>query len=235
MNKPQIIFDFLCRIELIVKQKKESPFECMAKGLEISDYNDLNLLRIKLAQNVYDVAEFIEADHGMDLLDKTWIKDLISLLMADLSNAHDFYNIANKLFPSTKNFIGSQIRLWKLVNGQNEKLASESILKIKENTNLLLQDLVQNSLIDDHVKAFLIKKLRKILEALDYYQIYGNEGLIEVLEESIGHAFTNKKYEDFLKSENSKAWKEYLVIVSTTLAASDSFISITNNIRNFLP
>ena len=81
----------------------------------------------------------------------------------------------------------------------------------------------------------MIKQLRKIIEVIDHYQIYGNEGLIEILDKSIGRAFTNKNYEDFLKNEQSTSWKEYLLAISTIVTTSDSFVSLTNNIKNFLP
>ncbi|MBO6227521.1 MAG: hypothetical protein J6N68_07640 [Shewanella sp.] len=168
-------------------------------------------------------------------MDRSWAEDLVTLLTMPLNNPTAFNLHAKKIYPHTKNFIGSQIRIWNLVKGKTTIPEEEKLKSIKEKSDSLIEDLINNNMIEPNVRAFMIKQLRKIIEAIDYYQIYGNEGLINILEESIGHAFTNKKYEDFLKSDESSSWKEYLAIVSSIIATSDSFISLTNNLKNFLP
>ena len=236
MNKPEVIYNFICKLEPYLNNANNDPKSCLTIALNLDKSNDNFLrLRLKLAESVYEIADFIEADQSNITMDRSWAEDLVTLLTMPLNNPTAFNLHAKKIYPHTKNFIGSQIRIWNLVKGKTTIPEEEKLKSIKEKSDSLIEDLINNNMIEPNVRAFMIKQLRKIIEAIDYYQIYGNEGLINILEESIGHAFTNKKYEDFLKSDESSSWKEYLAIVSSIIATSDSFISLTNNLKNFLP
>lgn len=236
MNTPQIIYNFLCRLEPCLKQGYR-PFESfqIALGVE-SNYKDFYRLQLKLAEDIYKLADFIELEQPDIDIDRAWVNDIIKFLSLPINTkSDDFALSAHKLFPHVKNFIGSQIRIWNLVHGNQKNLDKDQMSSIKQKSEILIEEFIKNNELAPNVRAFLIKQLRKIIEAIDHYQIYGNEGLVEILDESIGHAFTNKNYEDFLKDDQSTTWKEYLLIISTVVTTSDSFVSLTNNIKNFLP
>ena len=236
MNTPQIIYNFLCRIEPCIKNGLR-PVDALKVALDVdSESQDFYRLQLKLAEDIYKLADFIELEQSDVDIDRAWVDDIIKfIVLPKNTKIDDFAVSAYKLFPHVKNFIGSQIRIWNLVHGNQNNLDTDKISSIKQNSELLIQEFIKNNELAPNVRAFLIKQLRKVIEAIDHYQIYGNEGLIEILDESIGHAFTNKSYEDFLKDDQSRTWKEYLLIISTAVTTSDSFVSLTNNIKNFLP
>lgn len=236
MNKPQIIYNFLCRVEPCIKNGIR-PIDTLRVALDVNnECLDFYRLQLKLAEDVYKLADFIELEQTDMNIDRIQVNDIIEFLTlpSDI-NTNDFVLSADKLFPHVKNFIGSQIRIWNLVHGHHRDLDKDQLISIKEKSEILIEAFIKNNDLEANVRAFLIKQLRKIIEVIDHYQIYGNEGLIEILDKSIGRAFTNKNYEDFLKNEQSTSWKEYLLAISTIVTTSDSFVSLTNNIKNFLP
>ncbi|WP_216935971.1 MULTISPECIES: hypothetical protein [unclassified Acinetobacter] len=235
MNTPQIIYNFLDKAQNINnKHRSISSFFVEAFNLNNISDHEINKLRIHLSNHVYKLSDVIEIDQPE--LDHSWANDVIKILNFPLSENIDLFTLdVNSLFPHVKNFIGSQIRLWNIIHGNQKNLDKDQMISIKQKSEALIEEFIVNNDLAPNVRAFLIKQLRKIIEAIDHYQIYGNEGLIEILDESIGHAFTNKNYEDFLKDAQSTIWKEYLLIISTVVTTSDSFVSLTNNIKNFLP
>lgn len=233
MNKPKIIYDFLCRLEPITRSSSAQPYACIKQALDVDDSN-YHRCKLKLTQIVFDVVDFIKVDH-LDNNDCKWEDKLIRLLSNTPHDHQTFINITRSLFPDTKLFIQSQIRIWDLVNSRIKNISEDNISKLKEDTTLLIENIIKNYELDDDVKAFIIKKLRSIINALDHYHIYGNEGLIEILEQAIGHTFTNKNYQGFMKSENSKVWHEYLGKFSLVIATSESVLSIGTTLHNLLP
>lgn len=131
--------------------------------------------------------------------------------------------------------IALQIRTWELIKGKSKILDENDLQRIKQNTNELIEAFINNEDLAPQARAFSIKQLRKILEIIEYYQIYGNEGIFEIIEESIGHTFVGKSYQDFMKSEKSESWKEYLANLSQIVATSESVISIGTTLKNLLP
>lgn len=234
MNKPQIIYNFLERIKPYVNAGTLQPYECLAIGLEVEpDSENYDRLRIQLANNIYDLVDFMRADQPSN--EYSWQQDLIDLISYTSFDVHSFYSTARSLYPDIQSHIYSQIRIWELINNKSLTLNINDINDIKNNTLNLILSILDNKSLDDSVRSFIVKKLRKIVEALDYYHIFGNDGLLEILEESIGHTFTNQKYEDFMRSEKSQDWKMYLGGLALGLGITDSIFSIGSTIQGLLP
>ena len=237
MNKPKIIYDVLTKLEPYSKNasKNPHPIECwkIALGVENDKYVDTLKLRVHLANSVYEIADTLEADNS-DFNDRTWKNDLVSLLTSQNYDSNTFIAQLQKVYPYTRNMIALQIRTWDLIRGKSKILDESELQKIKQNTNELIECFINNEDIDDQARAFSIKQLRKILEVIDYYQIYGNEGIIEIIEESIGHTFINKSYQDFMKSENSDNWRKYLSDLSTIVATAGGMLAIATTLQKFI-
>lgn len=235
MNSPQIIYNFLDKAQNINnKHRSISDFFIDAFNLDNDSKHEINKLRIHLSHHVYKLSDFVQIDQPE--LDHSWTEDVLKILNYPLSEKIDPFTLdVDSLFPHVKNFIGSQAQLWNSTYGTHQNFDSEKIYSIKSQTEELISEFISNNELTPSVKAFVIKQLRKIIEAIDHYQIYGNDGLLELLDESIGRAFTNKEYENFLKNPNSTSWKDFLSNLSSLITTSDSFISLTNNLKNFLP
>lgn len=176
---------------------------------------------------MYEIADMLEADNS-DFNDRTWKNDLVSLLTSQNYDPNAFIIQLQKVYPYTRNMIALQIRTWDLIKGKSKILDESDLQKIKQSTNILIENFINNEDLDPQARAFSIKQLRKILEIIEHYQIYGNEGIIE---ESIGHTIINKNYQNFMKSES---WKEYLSNLSSVVATSESFISIGATLKNLI-
>ena len=233
MNKPQIIYDFLCRLEPFAKNNAAQPYTSIKLALNVDDSN-YNRCKHKLAQTVFDVVDFIKVDHSNDN-DYKWEEKLVRLLINTPHDQVTFLSLARSLFPDTKIFIQSQIRIWNLVNSRIQNISEDDISKLKGDTLLLIENIIKNHELNDDIKAYIIRQLRLIIEALDHYHIYGNEGLSEILEQTIGHAFTNKNYQEFMKSDTSKTWQEYLGRFSLAIATTESVLSIGTTLQNLIP
>lgn len=183
---------------------------------------------------MYEIADMLEADNS-DFNDRTWKNDLVSLLTSQNYDPNAFIIQLQKVYPYTRNMIALQIRTWDLIKGKSKILDESDLQKIKQSTNILIENFINNEDLDPQARAFSIKQLRKILEIIEHYQIYGNEGIIEIIEESIGHTIINKNYQNFMKSEQSESWKEYLSNLSSVVATSESFISIGATLKKLIP
>ena len=158
MNKPQIIYDFLCRLEPCIKQGFR-PFDSfqIALGVE-SNYKDFYRLQLKLVEDVYQLADFIELEQSDMNIDRAWVDDIIKFLALPINTKRDdFALLADKLFPHVKNFIGSQIRLWSLVHGAQKNLDEDQINSIKQKSTILIEEFIANNDLAPNVKAFLVR------------------------------------------------------------------------------
>lgn len=237
MNKPKIIYDVLTKLEPYSRNasKNPHPTDCwkIALGIENNKYADPLKLRIQLANSVYEIADMLEADNS-DFNDRTWKNDLVNLFTLPNHDPNTFIAQLQKVYPHTRNMFALQIRTWELIKGKSKILEENDLQKIKQHTNDLIENFIRNEDLDPQVRAFSIKQLRKILEIIEHYQIFGNERIVEIIEESIGHTFINKHYQDFMKSEKSENWEKYLADLSLIVATSESALSIGTTLRNLL-
>jgi len=237
MNKPQTIYNFLRNLESVLSQNLNTK-GFFVKAFELNKANtfEINQLRLKLAQNVYDLAEFIQNEQSELAIDHTWANEIIEVITFPLDEDHEkFLSNLMPLYPHAKNFIGSQIVAWDAFHGKIKPISSELIQNLKAQTEELITEFLCLSELDNEVRSFVVKNLRKTTEILDHYQIFGNESIVNILEESIGRTFTNKAYQDFMKSEKSEHWKKYLTDLSVIVATSDSILSISTTLKNLIP
>lgn len=236
MNKCETIYNFVCRLEDGINQSFASTglFK-YALNVDSNDRYEILRVRNKLAEHIYELEEFIESERESLKIDVGWSKPIIDVLCCPLEYSHEqIKRITGKLFPYGKMTLGLLVQITnsKLIN--HETLSTENLDNIKNKTNELIEEILATQM-DADVKSYLAKQLRKFIFAVDHYQIYGNEGLLEILEEALGHTLTNQHYKTYMKSEESNKWRSFLNDVSTTLATSESLIAIGTTLQKFIP
>jgi hypothetical protein len=82
---------------------------------------------------------------------------------------------------------------------EKTKILSESeLIDIHKRISDLLEDIINMSL-DDDVKKYIVRYLRKMLVAIEEYNISGSTPILEALENTLGHAFVDEKYKMAIK------------------------------------
>lgn len=237
MNKPEAIYNFLVNIEKnIYKNKRPTTSYIFNDALNIKEFNNVktNHLRLQIANYIYDLVDFIKNEQNN--LNNDWSQDLINVLTYPLEeDSQLLIQKLRSLFPHAKNFIASQIKLWENFYGKSVSIEKDQIEVLKVKTEELIKQFNQLDNIENTVRNFIIRNLKKTNEILDHYQIFGNEDILNVLETSIGHSFTNSAYQSFMKSNNSDKWRNYLSDLSIIVTTSQGALSISTALQNLLP
>jgi hypothetical protein len=77
-------------------------------------------------------------------------------------------------------------------------VASDELAAIREKLNALYEE-VLGATIDEEVKKYSVRYIRKLLVSLDEYCITGALPILEAVETMVGHAFIDKNYKSFMK------------------------------------
>lgn len=81
----------------------------------------------------------------------------------------------------------------------NTKLiADDALLVTREQLDAVYKEVLESSL-PDEVKKYLIRNLRKLILSIDEYKLTGALPLLDAIETTIGHAYFDKEYKDFLR------------------------------------
>ena len=72
-------------------------------------------------------------------------------------------------------------------------LEPATIEEVRENINSVLSEVVESELSDD-VRTYLVRALQRILVAIDEYRITGATPILEAMEVTLGHAFSDPEY-----------------------------------------
>ncbi|MEI7282241.1 hypothetical protein [Pectobacterium carotovorum] len=82
--------------------------------------------------------------------------------------------------------------------GHIKDLAPEQLNKFKEDVENIKNEVI-NSDIPKSLKDVFMKYLKKIIDAVDGYQISGVEPIMEAVESTLGHAFVDEEYKNAIK------------------------------------
>ncbi|EOV1641438.1 TPA: hypothetical protein ACPY5Y_000543 [Yersinia enterocolitica] len=84
--------------------------------------------------------------------------------------------------------------------GHVNDLNSKELHEFKEQFEAIKNDII-NSSIDENIQKYFVKYLKKIIDAIDNYQICGVEPIMDAIEATIGHAVLDEDYRNVLRSE----------------------------------
>lgn len=86
-----------------------------------------------------------------------------------------------------------------LDKGSKRKTLSQSELaEMKEAIALVLQDVLEATEIPDDLRVYLGRALRKIITAIEEYELTGATPILEAIEQAVGHAMVDPVYKSFL-------------------------------------
>jgi len=85
--------------------------------------------------------------------------------------------------------------------GHVETIDRETLENFKSQINSIKNEVINNESIDENLKKTIAKYLKKIIDAIDNYQISGVEPIMEAIEAAIGHTAIDEDYRNALKSE----------------------------------
>ncbi|WP_288841728.1 hypothetical protein [uncultured Deefgea sp.] len=77
-------------------------------------------------------------------------------------------------------------------------LDDETLRDIREKLNTIYLEIAESSLADE-VKVYLVRKLRQLISSIDEYKIIGVAALLNSIDSTIGHAYLNPEYKNFLR------------------------------------
>ncbi len=100
-----------------------------------------------------------------------------------------------------------------------EVLSSDTLLEIKDKIYSLKNEALESE-IDQSFKRFILIYLQKIISAIDEYEISGVEPIIEAVEITVGHAFTDGNYRENMKAEFGKKLLTTLNVVASLLTVA---------------
>lgn len=93
-------------------------------------------------------------------------------------------------------------------------LSDEDLAGLRLKINELTEEILASDVGDD-LKQYLVRALRRLVNAIDEYQITGATGIVEAVEVAIGHAAMSSEYREFL---NDSALGAKFVTVLSVMA-----------------
>ncbi|SPO67408.1 hypothetical protein [Pseudomonas sp. JV241A] len=103
------------------------------------------------------------------------------------------------------------------------ELDIELLTEARESLNNLTEEVIASEL-DPKVKSYITKSLRKIISALEDYQISGTIPVVEAIETMMGHAFVDPEYREAVNSTFGRK-------IIDTLGAVADLVSINAGIQ----
>ncbi len=80
-----------------------------------------------------------------------------------------------------------------------DEVDAEKIADAKSVLTNLLEEVIQSEL-EEKIKRYIVKSIRKIITALDDYQIDGSVPVLESIDSMMGHSFTDRNFRESLRS-----------------------------------
>jgi len=82
-----------------------------------------------------------------------------------------------------------------------QRISDDRISEIRGKLEKIYEEVMQSG-IDEEVKLYVVRYLRKLITALDEYYLTGAVPVLEAVDTMYGHAFVDKKYRSFLTDED---------------------------------
>ncbi len=125
-----------------------------------------------------------------------WLKK-ITKAFTDINLNSTIYSFQSSYSISDSDFLKVMSEMIKIKS--HEELSQAQISDAKENLINLTDEIIKSDL-EDKLKNYLIKSIRRIITALEDYQLNGTVPIIESIEIMMGHTFTDKNYRSSLNT-----------------------------------
>lgn len=111
-----------------------------------------------------------------------------------------------------------------------DNVNQEELLEINSSVKSLYEEILNNQEIDPKVKASILKYLSKLIEAVDQYAITGSEGILEALEQAVGHMCFNPDYKNYMeKTVTGKKTLTMMGEIAKKVTCVTGVIELLNN------
>lgn len=148
----------------------------------------------------YEAVAMVNEDHPeLHDVSPSWVSRVVSGLISH--NVHgSMETLKRHITPEV--LVDLRMTAVMLQKGSRRKLLSDSDLEqIRASISGLLAEVLDSN-VDERVKAYVVRSLRKILTAVEEYQLTGGTALLENVEQMLGHAGVDAEYQSFLFDSN---------------------------------
>ena len=138
------------------------------------------------------------AEEHPDLADPppSWVSQVTAAFMAH--NAHGQINTFTDNI-STDTIANVRISAALINKGSNRKiLTTEERESLRTNLEEILQEVLSSNQ-PESIKTYAVRALRKIIVAIEEYELTGATPIQEAIEQTVGHAVADETYRSFLK------------------------------------
>lgn len=129
----------------------------------------------------------------------------------------------------------------KLASSLLESQSQTSIIDVKELEKLrvkilsLIDEFKQSTDVDKRLKAYIVNQLHKIVISIDDYFITGAQPILYQVEATVGHAFIDSEYKEFLKEKGlGRKLLDCLHIAASLTTVAVGFPEISSSITLLL-
>ncbi|MGP9492044.1 hypothetical protein [Psychrobacter sp. AOP7-B1-24] len=118
---------------------------------------------------------------------------------------------------------------------QTSIIDEEKLENLREKILSLIDEFKQSTNVDKRLKAYIVNQLHKIIILIDDYFITGAQPILHQVEATVGHAFIDPEYKEFLKEEDlGRKLLEYLHVVASVTTVAVGLPEISSSIKLIL-
>lgn len=81
---------------------------------------------------------------------------------------------------------------------KRKTLSIDELTEMRDSITIVLNDVLASVELDSEIRTYLARALRKILTAIEDYQLTGAAPILESIEQAVGHAMVDPEYKNFL-------------------------------------
>lgn len=115
-----------------------------------------------------------------------------------------------------------------------ETLSDEELVDLRLKLTALAEEILASD-VDNNLKKYLARALRRLVNAIDEYQITGGAGIVDAVESTIGHVVVSPAYRDFLsKSDLGSKFVTVLSVMANAVTTAPALKELAHKIAGLL-
>ncbi|WP_182286521.1 hypothetical protein [Comamonas testosteroni] len=146
---------------------------------------------------VHQALELLREEHP-ELAESTpgWATQVCTAFQ--LQNLH---GTINEFTSQISNETISNVRMTAVLldkGSRRKTLSSDELAEMRDSINSVLDEVLKSAELDSEIRAYLARALRKILTAIEDFQLTGAAPILESIEQAVGHVMVDPEYKNFL-------------------------------------
>lgn len=158
------------------------------------------LMTAKLASTMMLANQALELlrDEHPELIEATpsWASNVCTAFQA-----HNFNGQIGEFNSYISNETISNVQLTAVLLHKGSKrktLSSDELAELRDSINSVLDEVLKSAELDSEIRTYLARALRKILTAIEDFQLTGAAPILESIEQAVGHVMVDPEYKNFL-------------------------------------